>query len=167
MEFCNNAISNNPNLRAVREVSNEVVSQVYAFAWRRASALVKRLGRSPTRPVSSGVVTGQFRDRTDTEVKVEDLNPVQESKLLAKYKPGKCFGELALLYNTRRIGTAHATEDGERSGGRVTQRVHCVHCGSFVLTSTFAHQCTCLPTRHIHCLVCLGGTVLCVQCSTV
>ena len=45
MEFCYKAISKNPNLRAVREVSNEVVSQVYAFAWRRASALVKRLGR--------------------------------------------------------------------------------------------------------------------------
>ena len=79
--------------------------------------------------MSSGVVTVQFRDRTDTEVKVEDLNPAQESKLLAKYKPGECFGGLALLCNTRRIGTAHATEDGERSGGRVTQRVHSVvHC---------------------------------------
>ena len=45
LEFCYKAISNNHNLRAVREVSNEVVSQVYAFARRRASALVKRLGR--------------------------------------------------------------------------------------------------------------------------
>ena len=45
LEFCYKAISNNPNLRAVREVSSEVVSQLYAFAWRRASALVKRLGR--------------------------------------------------------------------------------------------------------------------------
>ena len=127
MEFCYKAIPNNPNLRAVREVSNEVVSQVYAFAWCRASALVKRLGRQPT-SVSSGVVTVQFRDRTDTEVKVEDLNPAKESKLLAKYKPGECFRGLALLCNTRRIGT-HATEDGERSGGRVTQRVHSVvHC---------------------------------------
>ena len=77
-----------------------------------------------TSSVSSGVVTVQFRDRTDTELKVEDLNP----KLLAKFKPGECIGMLALLYNTRRIGTAHATEDGERSGGRVTQRVHTVHC---------------------------------------
>ena len=121
-----------------------------------------------TSSVSSGVVTLQFRDRTDTEVKVEDLNLVQESKLLAKYKPRECFGELALLYNTRRIGTAHATEDGEQSGGRITQRVHSVHCAVFVLTSTLAHQCTCLSTRHIHCLVCqLGGTVLFVRCSTV
>ena len=89
-----------------------------------------------TSSVSAGVVTVQVRDRADTEVKVEDLNPVQESKLLAKYKPGECFGELALLYNMRRIGTAHATEDGERSGGRVKQSVHCVH------------QCTCLSKRH-------------------
>ena len=121
-----------------------------------------------TSSVSSGVVTVQFRDRTDTEVKVEDLNPVQESKLLAKYKPGECFGELALLHSTRRVGTAHATEDGDRSGGRVTQSVHCVHCAVFLLTSTLAHQYTCLSTRHIHFFVCrLGGTVLCVRCSTV
>ena len=120
-----------------------------------------------TSSVSSGVVTVQFRDRTDTEVKAEDLNPVQESKLLAKYKPGECFGELALLCNTRRTWTAHATEDGERSGGRVAQRDHCVHCAVFLLTSTLAHQCTCLSTRHIHCLVCrLGDTVLCVRSST-
>ena len=89
-----------------------------------------------TSSVSSGVVTVQFRDRTDIGVKVEDLNPVQGSKLLAKYKLEECFGELALLCNTRRIGTAHATEDGQRSGGRVAQRVHCVHCAVFVLTNT-------------------------------
>ena len=98
-----------------------------------------------TSSVSSGVVTVQ-----------EDLNPVRESKLLAKYKRGECFGELALLCNTRRIGTAHATEDAERSGGRVTQRVHCVHCAVFVLTSTLAHQCTSLSTRHIA-LSCLSA----------
>ena len=38
-----------------------------------------------TSSVSSGVVMVQFRDHTDSEVKVVDLNPVQESKLLAKY----------------------------------------------------------------------------------
>ena len=95
-----------------------------------------------TSSVSSVVVTVQIRDRTDTEVKVEDLFLVQESELLAKYKLGECFGELALLYNTRRIETTHVTEDDERSGERVTQSVHCVHCSVFLFTSTFAHHCT-------------------------
>ena len=84
-----------------------------------------------TSSVSSGVVTVQFRDRTDTEVKVEDLNLVQESKLLAKYKPGECFGELAPLYSTRRVGTAHATEDGDRLRWGALRKVSTVFTAQF------------------------------------
>jgi len=65
-----------------------------------------------TSQVSAGIVTVEFRDRTE-QVEVDCLNPVVESKLLATYSPGECFGELALLYNTRRIGTVHATKDSQ------------------------------------------------------
>ena len=73
-----------------------------------------------TSSVSSGVVTVQFCDRADSEVKVADLNPVQESKLLAKYKLGEYFEELALLDKTRRNRPAHATENGLEVGELAT-----------------------------------------------
>ena len=63
-----------------------------------------------TSSVSSGVVTVQFRDRTDTEVKVEDLNLVQESKLLAKYKRRKrrrmATGQVGALRKESTVFTA-------------------------------------------------------------
>ena len=45
---------------------------------------------------------------------------MQESMLLAKYRLGECFEELALLYNTRRIRIAYATENGFLVGKLVT-----------------------------------------------
>ena len=45
---------------------------------------------------------------------------MQESKLLAKYRLGECFEELALLNNTRHIRMAHATENGLLVGELVT-----------------------------------------------
>ena len=80
-------------------------------------------------------------------MKAEDLYLVQESKLLVKYKLGECFGELALLHNTRRLETTHVTEDGEWSGERVMQSVHCVHCDVFLLASTLVHPCRTDQTR--------------------
>ena len=112
-----------------------------------------------TSSVSSGVVTVQFRDRTDSEVKVEDLNPAQKSGRVL-WRAGA-----ALQHAPHR--------DGARNGGwRTVRWAHNAmspQCSlrSFVLTSTLAHQRTRLSTRHIRCLVCLGGTVLCVRCSPV
>jgi len=63
--------------------------------------------------LASGEVVVKFSDEVTEVCKVEHLSAVDTQTVLSSYGAGECFGEMALLYNTRRVGTAYAATDSK------------------------------------------------------